>query len=538
MLPKRGMLLLTGSYPCAMLKERIRRLLTHHGTEPEEKREEASIMRKHRVVAAAFLSSAFIAAMVGFSAYADEKAPMQLITSFTYQMEWSDDAGRYIAESICPQIALDEASAEEYPELARAFDRLNGRKKTEFADNYQTILEEAKSRYQEDPDYGGSFTDTGSYYVQRADGHVVSVLEVHSGFGGGAHGYKSYTGMNYDPASGNEWKLSDFVTDGERFRELVKEKVYSDYPEVEKDLTEEYFNETALDDMIWLAGCEGITCCFNEYTLGAYAIGDQTVMIPYAGNEKLFTGMASDVPADCGTEFPLNHAAVLGGRKVVVSGSLDEYGSYGAVTISVDGEETVFDDDIYTYSIKPTFLRAHEEEYLYLEYSSDNDYRMFDIYRLGEKPERIGTSDLATACRYMEEESSTGYLVMTDPENLILSARTQMLSTADGQRLYRVGADGMPEAKEPYFHIVGERVLTTKQELTCEEADEEGNRIGTITIPAGTEMTLLRTDNVSVVDLSMKDGRIARVEVSGDQYPNTIDGKKASDIFDGMMFAG
>ena len=495
-------------------------------------------MKKYRVVAAAAISSALIAVMAELPAYAGEEASIQLLTSCKYQMEWSDDANRYLAESICPRIALDAASSEKYPELEKALDRLNGQKETEFSNNYQTILEEAKGRYQEDPDYSGTFTDTESYYVQRADGHVVSVLGVHSGFSGGAHGYKSYSGMNFDPASGSEWKLSDFVTDEVEFKELAKEKVYSDYPEVEKDLTEEYFTETALDDMTWTAGCEGITCYFNEYTLGAYAIGEQTVMIPYEGNEKLFTEAASDAPADYGVEFPLNHAAVLGGRKVVVSGSIEEYGSYGAVTISVDGEQAVFDDDIYTYSIKPTCFSVNEEEYLYLEYSSDNDYRMFDIYHLGEKPERIGTSELATACKDMGEESSTGYLVMTNPENLILSVRTQMLSTADGQRLYRVGADGMPEAKEPYFHIVGERVLTTKEELTCEKVDEEGNRLGSITVPAGTKMTLLRTDNVSVVDLSIEDGRIVRVEVSRNQYPYTIDGKKADDIFDGMMFAG
>ena len=51
-------------------------------------------------------------------------------------------------------------------------------------------------------------------------------------------------------------------------------------------------------------------------------------------------------------------------------------------------------------------------------------------------------------------------------------------------------------------------------------------------------MTLLRTDNISVVDLSMEDGRIVRVEVSKDQYPYTVDGKEIEEVFDGMMFAG
>ena len=500
-------------------------------------------MKEYRA-AAAILSAALIAGFAAIPVSAGSMgasgpvSPIQLYTGFTYQMEWSEEANRYLAESICPKIAVDEEVSEAYPELDKEFERLNELREKEYAGNYQTLLEDAKERYQEDPDYSAAFTDTGSYYVVRADSHVVSVLEVRSGFGGGAHGYRNYIGINYDPVSGNELKLSDFVTDEAAFREIVKEKIYSDYPEVDKDLTEAYFEETAPDDMIWTAGCEGITCYFNAYTLGAYAIGDQTVMVPYAGNETLFAAMASDVPAGYGIEFPLNYAAVIGGRKIVVSANLDEYGSYGAVTILVDGEETVFDDGIYAYSVQPTCFMAGGEEYLYLEYSSDNDYRMFDIYHLGEKPERIGTSDLATAGMYLEEESFSGHAVMSDPENLILSARTQLLSTADGHRLYRVGADGMPEAKEPFFHIMGERILTAKEEFTCEEVDEEGNQTGSITVPAGTKMTLLRTDNISVVDLSMEDGRIVRVEVSEDQYPYTVDGKEIEKVFDGMMFAG
>ena len=43
-------------------------------------------MKKYRVVAAAVISSAFVAGMVEFPAYADKEASIQLLTSFTYQM--------------------------------------------------------------------------------------------------------------------------------------------------------------------------------------------------------------------------------------------------------------------------------------------------------------------------------------------------------------------------------------------------------------------------------------------------------------------
>ena len=85
---------------------------------------------------------------------------------------------------------------------------------------------------------------------------------------------------------------------------------------------------------------------------------------------------------------------------------------------------------------------------------------------------------------------------------------------------------------------MGERILTTKEELPCEEVDEEGNLIGSLRIPARTKLTLLRTDDEAVVDLRMEDGRIARVQVSAMQYPHSIDGRSIEELFDGIVFAG
>ena len=214
-------------------------------TPARERKEWILVMKKHGIVISEILSAVLVSGMAVMPAFADvpeTAAPassIQVYTGHTYEMEWSRDAGRYLAESICPQAGLDERTEERYPELGRAFRELNEKKRKEFGEKYQEILEDAKERYQENPEYTGTFSDAESWYVQRADGHIVSLLGVHSGYIGGVHGYEGFSGMNYDPVSGSEWKLSDFVTDGERFKELVKEKVYSDYPEVEEDLTEE-----------------------------------------------------------------------------------------------------------------------------------------------------------------------------------------------------------------------------------------------------------------------------------------------------------
>ena len=115
-------------------------------------------MKEYRA-AAAILSAALIAGFAAIPVSAGSMgasgpvSPIQLYTGFTYQMEWSEEANRYLAESICPKIAVDEEVSEAYPELDKAFERLNELREKEYAGNYQTLLEDAKERYQEDPDY-------------------------------------------------------------------------------------------------------------------------------------------------------------------------------------------------------------------------------------------------------------------------------------------------------------------------------------------------------------------------------------------------
>lgn len=500
-------------------------------------------MKKHSKIISAVLSAAVVAGMAASIACAEEPGiaagdSIRLYTGQIYEYEWCDDANCNYAETSCPQVTLDKETADQYPKLMDALQELNDQKKTEFHENYQEILEDAKERFQENPEYFGTFTDAETWYVVRADRHIVSLLGVRSGYLGGAHGYSGYAGMNYDPESGKLLKLSELVAEEGAFKEKVKEEVLSRYPDVEKDLTEAYFQEKSLDDMIWTAGCEGITCYFDAYTLGPYAMGTQNVLIPYEGNDAMIGGAAADAPKNFGVEFPVGESLKVGGRELAVSGEADEYGGYESISIWLDGKETVLNDCESVYSITPFYLRKDGGEYLYLEYSSDNDYRLFDICRLQEKPERIDTSFLATAGMFVEDASYTATAAMSDPENLLLSTRIQLLGTMSGRRSYHVGDDGMPQANEPYFHIVGERILTTKKELSCAEVDGEGNETGSMTIPAKTALTALRTDNESLFDLSLQDGRIARVEVSGESFPHTIGGEDIEEIFDGIQFAG
>ena len=494
---------------------------------------------------AAILAGALIFNMTAIPALAEEeeaaaeRTSARVYTGLYQEQEYSDDAKRPLAKSVCPQVTLNDIDKEAYPGLAKAFDAINEEKRAAAAETYQSILEEAKSRYEEDPTYEAVYTDEEAFYVLRSDPHIVSLLGVYDGYTGGAHGYSGYRPVNLDTTSGDTLKLTDVVLDADAFQDLVKATVTANYPDVEEDLVNSYFEETAADDMLWTAGYEGITCYFESYTLGAYAIGPQIVLIPFEGNEALFSEDVMDVPENFGMDVPMNQHIRIGGREIQLWGDMEEYGWYKGLNIIVDGETTHFgEDDIYAYEFKAMYLRSNGEEYLYLQSYAENDYAHLTIFHLGDTVEIIGTSPLYEASIYDQNLGFGASTALTDPEDMLLSVSINLLGTMSGTSVFRVGEDGMPEAVEPYFLITADRVLTTKTELDAKEVDEEGNVSGDVQIPAGTKLTIFRTDNVSIVDLREDDGSLIRVEVTGGEFPHIIDGTDVEDLFDGIMYAG
>ena len=57
-------------------------------------------------------------------------------------------------------------------------------------------------------------------------------------------------------------------------------------------------------------------------------------------------------------------------------------------------------------------------------------------------------------------------------------------------------------------------------------------------IPAGTQLSFLRTDCRSYVDMGTEDGREYRIFVDGSQWPATVNGIPTDECFDGMLYTG
>ena len=453
------------------------------------------------------------------------------------EQEWSPELEQYLVQCSVSSVTLTPQSAVHYPKLAEKLEKLNEKRVAKLEKRYKKLKKEAEEAAKERGDMFGTFTDSQTYYVQRADSNIVSLLGVTEGYTGGAHGYYGYTGLNLDAQTGKRLKLKKLVKDKDAFMGLLKDALLRDYPDIDEDLFKRYFEKAELSDLTWTAGWEGITCYFDPYTLGAYAIGPQIVTIPYAGNEALFEDKLQDRPEEYGAQLPLATEMLMGGHKVNVYGERTEYDDYSGFTVICDGQKATLDDTM-AYGVKATWLHAGSGDYLYLDCMEDNDYHSLEIVKLGDTPEHVGSDGLGATYVYEEPDIRFGEAALTDPAHMSLTERSWLLGTASGVQIFRVGSDGMPVGTEGSFRVSGERTLTLKKEMTFDLVGENGETGGSRTLPSGTTLKMYRTDNSTYMDLLCEDGAVVRVMVQAEDWPQTINGEPISDIFDGILFAG
>lgn len=380
----------------------------------------------------------------------------------------------------------------------------------------------------------------GSASITRADQDVFSMRYDVSSYTGGAHGNYGVVGYNFDSRTGKELLLTDLIADKEalyeRLLKLLDERYGADqmlfegYEETVRDQVFE--NEVGGYPMslTWTLGRDGMTVYFEQYVIAPYAAGLLTVEIPYVGNEAVFQ--------DGGLFTDRKPAAVP--VRLYESLYLDRNGTMDELYLSEDHEESEYDSKVHIrlngtetetyggYGVSAAYVMRDEKgrNWLYLETLSDNDYRTLSVFDLsGDIPYPVGDCT----------EGSFYENVPAEPDSYYLTKRLDLLSTYTGFRRFRIGENGMPEAKEDFYTIDGEGLaVTTKMEVpafTGEQMDEA------CLIPAETAVTFLRTDGESWVEMETLDGRLYRVEVDY-EWPQSIDGTEIEAYFDNLRFAG
>lgn len=473
-----------------------------------------------------------------------------------------DDYSNKLVEMKYGIIALTEEDEKRYPELAQVLKKLSEENKNTILTDYENLKTQAEDDLKAAKEGGYEvytpYSTECSFYVNRADNRVLSLGKSGYDYWGGAHGTGYSTGCNYNARTGEELRIQDVVTDVDTFAGLIEAKVYEsgltrdDLFLDEEETLKDYILKAAADHTLnWEITNEGVTVWFNPYEISYYAAGMPSGSVSFAEHPEVF----SDYYAETARTYvyaieglDVSDIDFDGDGKadeLSVWASADEYGTYEALKVSVNGVET--SKDIWAYSYDPYILHtADGKNYLYVICGSDNDYRTLEVFDInGSSAVYVGEVNNCGLRAQLLDASSYlyGEEILTDPENFYLESRMEVLSTYSASRKYHVGADGMPVPDEDFYQIDASTYewrepLTAKQDVPCMQVAEDGSvTTENAVIPAGTSLMLYRTDGSSIVDLKAGD-TLYRIEVDHSEWPYTINGVGEEEYFDGVMYAG
>jgi len=138
----------------------------------------------------------------------------------------------------------------------------------------------------------GNYIDVG-YDLEYADDDLISVNFGEDTFTGGAHPNHDTFTLNYDLKQGRELKLADLFKPGSKYLATIADYAVRDLkgrkdPEsgenlgLAQDGFEDGAKPTADNYRNWNVTKKGLLITFPPYQVGAYAVGPQTVIVPYS----------------------------------------------------------------------------------------------------------------------------------------------------------------------------------------------------------------------------------------------------------------
>jgi len=465
-----------------------------------------------------------------------------------YQNGWDEEEGRFLYSGYYDMIHLAGSCRAAHPDLENALSRLN-------SDNYDALY-----KYWEDLEADArGFAENGyepdlelyaneEIMVRRSDAQVLSFVNSLEIYKGGAHGDGSYTGYNFDVKTGRQLEITDVVKDRNRLGDILFEMLSERYGDA---LYEEA--ETVLKDQLefnWTLDPDGINFYFAPYDLAPYAFGMMQTKILFSQEPELFTEDYGPSKGSYVMEFGMVQPLLcdIDGDgnfdELTAFSDEDEYGSYQNLLLRL-GDESYEDDNYYGYGFTPMLVHMDDtHNYLYLQCMFENDYEsvlQFDL--AGGKIKSLGDpvpGDLRGHLEsYVNEWYGSWRMVMNDPDQIAQIARIDALSTYSGYRPCHINEKGEVVSDDDYWALT-QFILTLKQDIAVDELEAETRQVNekNVTIPKGETLQLMYTDNESYVDAQLSDGRMVRIYLESEEWPQTVGGIDIQDVFDGMMFAG
>ena len=451
------------------------------------------------------------------------------------------------------QEILPEDLSGDYSQLTETLKQYNQKEMSEMENTFQEYTKDAREALQNGGFEYEAHLET-RMLPRRFDDTVFSFLRYCETYTGGAHGYYYYSGYNYDPATGGTISIQQVCPD----LDALKSAIVS---ELETKYEGSYFLEEGVDlsnyetgddpyHFNWVLDPTGLLVIFNPYEIASYAEGIQTVYLEFSQHPELFdpayvsgaSGYAYQLMPFLSEQVDMNGDGTM--ETISLQMESDEYNDMKTVTVNVDDSSA--SEDVHGSSAVPVLMHTDDgRNYLYLEYMSDNDYREVLVFDLSVGAVRkVGGISGGFGSIWQEDINGFTSMLPADPRQFTLVDHINLLSSYAGMRDYTLSEDGMAQPLEDFYDVPNGQTLKTVRDLPAmllpdgeAGADVAGEQIS---IPAGTSLTICRSDAGHYVDLQREDGSFVRVTVdpSDSGWPIMIDGENADTYFEKTYYAG
>lgn len=201
-------------------------------------------------------------------------------------------------------IELDEDAKNEYPKLVEAINKYNSRVEKEVREFVEGSKPELLEMWAEG--FTGYYEEDFYLHPVRSDNKVFSFVDENYMFFGGAHGSTTFAANNVDPETGREIEFDDVINNTDKLPEIIVDELTIQNPDLSDyfaELPSDKDNLLAsipgrLDDnakgLSWAVDYDGIRMNFEDYAMGAYAVGVQSVKIRFKDYPEIFTDKYRD----------------------------------------------------------------------------------------------------------------------------------------------------------------------------------------------------------------------------------------------------
>lgn len=486
-----------------------------------------------------------------------EEIPVQvpdvpLSVAMETEFEYYYEPGTYnlLMKGVYDSIVINDGDYSTVTDVVSAF-------QLKQAERYEKLKENVDADLKE---YGkGHFAIPYKYesdlILARADEVVMSVLKseyISEGEGNESYYFET---INLDVKSGKEILLSAVVTDPNQLGTILANELESTYRNAKYDsealssliqATVQPTGKEGEKGLAWTLGYKGLSVNFTGEDIGWTSTDTLQITIPYSEYPQLFVSdyvdyLPEEIFADPEGDYVHLLTDSMDFKNVSVvdlygDGSEDyiliaPYSEY-EYRISVNDHTFLFDS---WYFRKAFLVKNDDSYYLYLQMHWDNDGRAIEMFAIS--PDAI---------RYLGDLG--GELKdFTDPKHFVIRDYVNMLMSKHVVVDCYIGADGKPvlstgaytieprEDEQNYDYI-------SLVDIPAELVDEQGNLLGTTyTFPAGTEFTLIRTDDETYVDAKTGDGKYCRLYTEPAwkcDYRPTVNGLDGETCFGYLGFAG